>query len=97
MRVPPRTRIEETVLDLASTERDLDEAFGWVFRACGSRLTAPDRIAAAMGLRARMRWRAELSAALGPGAQGVHSLLEYRYVSRVERPHGLPPAGGSDR
>ena len=28
---------------------------------------------------------------LRPGAQGVHSLLEYRYVSRVERPHGLPP------
>jgi hypothetical protein len=90
VRVPPRTRIEETVLDLAASARNLDEAFGWVFRACGSRLTAPDRIAAAMALRARMPWRAELSAALGPGAQGVHSLLEYRYVSRVERPHGLP-------
>ncbi len=90
VRVPPRTRIEETVLDLAASARDLDEAFSWVFRACGSRLTAPDRIAAAMALRARMRWRGELSAALGPGTQGVHSLLEYRYVSRVERPHGLP-------
>lgn len=90
VRVPPRTRIEETVLDLAASARDLDEAFGWVFRACGSRLTAPDRIATAVGLRARMRWRAELAAALGPDAQGVHSLLEYRYASRVERPHGLP-------
>ncbi len=87
---PPRTRIEETVLDLAASSPGLDEAFGWVFRACGSNRTAPDRIAAAMALRARMRFRAELSAALSGGLEGVHSLLEYRYVSRVERPHGLP-------
>jgi hypothetical protein len=26
----------------------------------------------------------------GLGADGVHSLLEFRYVTRVERPHGLP-------
>jgi hypothetical protein len=37
-----------------------------------------------------MRWRAELSAALGLGADGVHSQLEFRYVTWVERPHGLP-------
>src|SRR5258705_3134574 len=43
-----------------------------------------------MAGRARMRWRAELTAALGLGADGVHSLLEFRYVTRVERPHGLP-------
>ena len=57
-------------------------------------------LAAAGGLRragwrprwrcARVRWRAELSAALGLAADGVHSLLEFRYVTRVERPHGLP-------
>ncbi len=48
------------------------------------------RLAAALALRARVRWRAELSAALGLAADGVHSLLEFRYVTRVERPHGLP-------
>ncbi len=83
------------MLDLASRAASLDEALGWVFRACGSRGTTPDRIAAAMALRARMRWRTELGAALGLGAQGVHSLLEFRYVSRVERPHGLPAGPGS--
>lgn len=91
-RTPPQTRIEETALDLASGAASLDEALGWLFRACGSRKTTPDRIAAAMALRRRVRWRTELSAALGLGAQGVHSLLEFRYVSRVERPHGLPAA-----
>jgi hypothetical protein len=39
-----------------------------------------------------MRWRTELAAALGLGADGVHSLLEFGYVNRVERPHGLPAA-----
>jgi very-short-patch-repair endonuclease len=39
-----------------------------------------------------MRWRTELAAALGLGADGVHSLLEFRYVNRVERPHELPVA-----
>lgn len=91
-RTPPQTRVEETVLDLAAGSGGLDEALGWVFRACGSRKTTPDRIAAAMGSRGRVRWRTELSAALGLGARGVHSLLEFRYVRRVEQPHGLPVA-----
>ena len=90
VRTPPQTRIEETVLDLAAGAGSLDEALGWIFRACGSRKTTPDRLAATLDLRGRARWRAELSAALGFGADGVHSLLEFRYVSRVERPHGLP-------
>jgi hypothetical protein len=89
---PPQTRVEETVLDLAGGAASLDEALGWMFRACGSRRTTAERIAAAMVRRARMRWRTELAAALGLGADGVHSLLEFRYVSRVERPHELPVA-----
>jgi hypothetical protein len=89
-RTPPRTRIEETVLDLAGAAGSLDDALGWVLRACGSRRTTPGRLAAALALRARVRWRAELSATLGLAADGVHSLLEFRYVTRVERPHGLP-------
>jgi hypothetical protein len=92
VRTPPRTRIEETVLDLAGAAGSLDDALGWVLRACGSRRTTPDRLAAALARRARVRWRADLSATLGLAADGVHSLLEFRYVTRVERPHGLPPA-----
>ncbi len=95
VQLPPRTRIEETVLDLAEAAGSLDDALGWVLRGCGSRRTTPDRLAAAMALRARMRWRTELSATLGLAAEGVHSLLEFRYLSRVERPHGLPAGSGS--
>jgi putative AbiEi antitoxin of type IV toxin-antitoxin system len=92
VQLPPRTRIEETVLDLAGAAGSLDDALGWVLRACGSRRTTPGRLAAALALRGRVRWRAELSATLGLAADGVQSLLEFRYVTRVERPHGLPAA-----
>lgn len=46
VRTPPQTRIEETVLDLAAGAPGPDEALGWIFRACGSRKTTPDQLAA---------------------------------------------------
>ncbi len=84
--LPPRTRIEETVLDLAAAS-SLDSALSWTLRACGSRRTTPDKISAAMLVRSRVRWRSELSEVLGLAADGVHSLLEYRYVNQVEAAH----------
>jgi hypothetical protein len=90
--LPPRTRIEETVLDLAAAASSLDTALGWTLCACASRRTTPGKIGAAMRLRGRMRWRTELSEVLGLAADGVHSLLEFRYVHRVERPQGPPDA-----
>ncbi|GAB3811882.1 type IV toxin-antitoxin system AbiEi family antitoxin domain-containing protein [Micromonospora zhanjiangensis] len=89
-RLPPQTRIEETALDLAQRARTLDEAVGWLSRACGGRLTTASRLLRAMAVRARVRWRAELTAALGDVADGCHSLLELRYLRGVERAHGLP-------
>ena len=89
-RRPPQTRVEETVLDLTQQARRLDEALGWVAAACGRRLTTAARLRAAMDRRAKLRWRAELTAALGEVAAGCHSLLELRYLRAVERGHGLP-------
>jgi Transcriptional regulator, AbiEi antitoxin len=88
---PPRTRIEETVLDLAASAANIDDALAWVFRGCAGRHTTPVRLSTAMCLRRRMRWRTEVSRALGEAATGVHSLLEHRYLNGVERRHGLPP------
>jgi hypothetical protein len=87
---PPRTRIEETVLDLAVSARNLDEAYGWISAAVGRGLTRQHLLAEAMGLRAKVRWRRELGEMLGVEEAGVHSLLEHRYLRDVERPHGLP-------
>jgi hypothetical protein len=91
-RLPPRTRIEETVLDLTQASRTFDDAFGWLCRACAERLTTPQRLTGAMATRKKLRWRHCLAVALGEVAAGVHSNLELRYVRDVERPHGLPIA-----
>jgi very-short-patch-repair endonuclease len=84
--------VEETVLDLVEVARDFDEAFAWLCHAVGRRRTTAAMLVAAVAARKRMRWRTELNAALADVAEGVHSLLERRYVAGVERAHGLPRA-----
>ena len=90
--LPPRTRVEETVLDLVGAAADFETALGTPCRACQRGLTTVPLVLAAMAKRAKLRWRAELAKALGDISTGVHSVLEYRYLHRVERPHGLPRA-----
>jgi very-short-patch-repair endonuclease len=94
---PPRTRVEETVLDLTELARDVDEVFHWIGAACAGRHTTPARLAAAVAERARLRWRADVLAALGEVADGVHTPLERRYVRNVELAHGLPKANRQAR
>jgi hypothetical protein len=91
-RTPPRTRIEETILDLVQVSTSFDDAFSWLSRGCGRRLVTPQQIRQAVTERARQRWREEILAALPVISDGVHSNLENRYVRDVERPHGLPKA-----
>ena len=90
--VPPCTRVEDTVLDLIQVAPTFDDAYAWICRAIGRRRTTADRIRLAMDARKKMRWRREAAVALGFADEGALSLLEYRYVHRVERPHGLPSA-----
>jgi hypothetical protein len=90
--LPPRTRVEDTVLDLACQAASFDAAFTWACAACQRRLTTAPLLAASMSTRKKMRWRAELTGALAEIGNGAHSLLELRYVRDVERPHGLPRA-----
>ncbi|GGM62418.1 type IV toxin-antitoxin system AbiEi family antitoxin domain-containing protein [Dactylosporangium sucinum] len=87
---PPRTRVEDTVVDLADTAASLDEAIGWITRACGRRLTTVARLRAAFAERPRVRWRRRLQLLLSDEGDGCHSVLEARYLTDVERPHGLP-------
>ena len=90
--LPPRTLVEETVLDLANLATSPDDAFGWVFRATGQRLTTAELLRSALIARPKARWRVQLSECLNDMADGVSSNLEQRYVRAVERPHGLPQA-----
>lgn len=90
--LPPCTRVEDTVLDLIQAAASFDDAYEWICRAIGRRRTTADRIRHAMDARKKMRWRSEIATALGSADEGILSVLESRYVRRVERPHGLPPA-----
>jgi hypothetical protein len=91
-RLPPQTRIEETVLDLVDAARSLDSAVGWLTAALARRLTNQDRLRAAVESRKKMRWRAELTELLNPDIAGLQSILEYRYHRDVEQRHRLPTA-----
>jgi very-short-patch-repair endonuclease/predicted transcriptional regulator of viral defense system len=90
--LPPRTRVEDTVLDLAGLAGTFDGACGWVTRACGRRLTTEPRLLTAMAARGRQRWRSALAQMLTDPDGPVHSVLEYRYYRDVERAHRLPSA-----
>jgi predicted transcriptional regulator of viral defense system len=90
--LPPCTRVEDTVLDLIEVAHTFDDAYMWICRAIGRRRTTAGRIRRAMDARKKMRWRREISMALGDAEGGALSVLEYRYVHRVERPHRLPVA-----
>jgi hypothetical protein len=92
LRTPPRTRIDETTIDLIQTSPNLDGALSWLIAVCERRLTTSEHLLASMSARSRLRWRTELTGALADVSQGIHSPLEWRYVHRVERPHGLPSA-----
>jgi hypothetical protein len=90
--IPPRTRVEETVLDLIELARDFDEAYDWICRAIGRRLTTAERLHTALNARPRFRWRRNVELALGYAKGGALSVLELRYVRGVEESHGLPAA-----
>jgi hypothetical protein len=89
---PACTRVEDTVLDLIEAAETFAAAYDWICRAIGRRRTTAMRIRTAMDQRKKMRWRKEVELALADASGGALSLLEYRYVRYVERPHGLPTA-----
>jgi hypothetical protein len=88
----PRTRIEDTVLDLVGTATTFDDAYTWISRAVSKKLLTGGMLRNALSARKRMRWRAWLTDALADADEGVLFPLELRYLRDVERAHGLPKA-----
>lgn len=86
----PRTRVEDTVLDLVAVAPTFDRAYSWIARAVSKKLVTVAALRAALDGRRRVRWREWLVDALEDAENGVYSSLERRYVTDVERAHGLP-------
>jgi hypothetical protein len=89
-REPPRTTVEETVLDLTDLAVTFDDVCGWITRAVARRLTTEERLREALRQRKKIRWRASIEDLIAAAGGGIHSVLEYRYLRDVERAHGLP-------
>jgi Transcriptional regulator, AbiEi antitoxin len=86
--LPPQTRVEETVADLTQTAPALDEAFAWLCKAAGRRLTTPCRLRQAIDARKRVRWRSELLAAL-EGVSARHPAVYLRRAATPQAGHRL--------
>lgn len=89
-RKPPRMRLEPAILRVASRAGSDSAAVAVLADACQSRRTTAERLRSALSSHSNLPRRAEIRMVLEDVATGTHSLLEHRYVTRVERPHGLP-------
>jgi hypothetical protein len=56
--LPPRTMVEETVLDLAQAAADFDDVVALLAKACQRRLTFPVLLRQSLDARSKSRWRA---------------------------------------
>ena len=89
-KVPPRIRLEETVLDLVDGCNDLGSVIGWITRAVQRRRTVAGRLRRLAETRPDLRWRKEILGAFADVDSGAESPLEVAYLRKVERPHRLP-------
>lgn len=95
--LPPRTRVEDTVLDLIEGTDALADRYDLICRAIGGRLTTAPRLRRALAKRRRFRDRRGVESALGDAGQGALSNLERWYLRGVERRHNFPVAARQAR
>jgi hypothetical protein len=86
----PITTAADTVLDLIAEMRAPHAVVGLLTDACRTTVVTADEILKAMGQRKRQRHRQLVKDVLADVVGGVESILEHRYLVKVERPHGLP-------
>lgn len=89
---PPRVRVEESAVDVAAEAADDFVAVAVLADAVQSRRTTALRMQHALAGRSRIARRRFLEEVLIDIGLGTCSVLERGYLTRVERPHGLPSA-----
>lgn len=87
---PPRLRYEDAVLTLAERTTEDVTSIAVLADAVGGRRTTAERLRSCLERRARARRRDWLERVLDDIGHGTCSVLEHAYLTRVERPHGLP-------
>ena len=87
---PPRMRYDDAIIDLADRARRELDLIAVLADACGGRRTTAHRLRVALGAASRLERRSMLQSVLADVEQGTCSALEHAYLTKVERPHGLP-------
>lgn len=87
---PPRLRIEMATLQVASEAPTEDGAVAVVSDVCQTGRSTAGRLRDRLRDTPRLAHRALLLAVLDDVASGAFSALERRFLSKVERAHGLP-------
>ena len=94
---PPRQRYADAVLDAALSAGSELERVAVLARGCGTRGTTAQLLTTALARRPRAPRRRWTERVLRDLAEGTCSVLEHGYLTRVERPHGLPRAARQQR
>jgi hypothetical protein len=89
---PPRVRFEDALLDVAAAAPTDVDVVAILTTGVQSRRTTATRILEVLDRRPRTPRRRWMRAVLDDIAEGACSVLEHGYLTRVERPHGLPRA-----
>ena len=87
---PPRVRVEHAVLDVAGEAPSEVDAIAVLADTVRERLTTASRLHSALDSRQWCKRRRLISGVLTDLNEGTCSVLEHAYLTRVERPHGLP-------
>ena len=91
-RQPAPLRVEDAALDVAARLTSELDIVALLADVCQSRRTTAMRLISALDARGRITRRDWLAGVLRDIADGTHSVLEHGYLTKVERPHGLPRA-----
>jgi very-short-patch-repair endonuclease len=87
---PPRLALEHNVLLAVGLAADESAAIGLLSEQVGRNGVTASSVRRALQLHRKVRFRALLQRLLDDIENGTESVLEHGYLTRVERPHGLP-------
>lgn len=89
---PPRVSTEEAALQVAARQPSEIDLVGELAAVLGAGRTTVPRLQAALAQRPLTPRRRLIESVLDDLEQGTCSVLEHGFLTKVERPHGLPTA-----
>ncbi|MGW4832919.1 hypothetical protein ACWEOG_35370 [Amycolatopsis japonica] len=87
---PPRSKVTDTILDLAAAQRTPHQATNTIVDLLGRTRTSVAAMEACVLVRPPFRYRPAIRYGLALVGGGLMSALEVAYLEKVENEHGLP-------